>query len=66
MSFIRQLMAPITLRFFDTDGLIETLQFLEMCDRNKLGSSTAKFADRTQFLIAKELLRRKVKVWDIF
>ena len=64
MGYIRQLLAPITLRFFATDGLIETMQFLDLCDRSKLDKSTAKFADCTQLLIAKELIRRKVRFWE--
>jgi hypothetical protein len=65
MAYIRQFFAPITLRFFATDGLIETMQFLDLCDRSKLDKSTAKFADRTQMLIAKELIRRKVRFWEM-
>lgn len=64
LGYVRMMLAPITLRFFATDGLIETMNFLDMCDRSKLDKSTAKFADRTQFVIAKELIRRKVRFWE--
>jgi hypothetical protein len=64
MPSIKLLLAPITVRFFATDGLIETMQFLDMCDRTKLDTDLAKFADRTQLILAKELIRRKVRFWE--
>lgn len=64
LGYVRMMLAPITVRFFATDGLIETMQFLDMCDRDKLDADLAKFADRTQLVIAKELIRRKVRFWE--
>ncbi len=64
MTSIKLLLAPITVRFFATDVLIETMQFLNMCDRTKLDTDLAKFADRFQLIIAKELIRRKVRFWE--
>jgi hypothetical protein len=61
---LRSIMAPITLRFVSTDGLIETMQFLEMCDRSKLDKRLTERADKSQLQIAKELLRRKVRFWE--
>ena len=62
-DWLRQAIAPITLRFVDTNGLMETMNFLDMANRDKLEASTLKFMDRTQMLIAKELIRRGVPFW---
>lgn len=64
LAYIRYIFAPIVIRFQATDALEETLEFLDMCDRNKLDAKLIKFVDRTQFLIAKELLRRGVRIWE--
>lgn len=64
MENIRIFFAPITVRFLETDALIETMQFLDLCNRDKLDSKLAGFADRTQLVIAKELIRRKVRFWE--
>lgn len=64
MERIRLFFAPITIRFFETDALIETMTFLDRCDRTKLEKSLADFTDRTQLIIAKELVRRKVRFWE--
>ena len=64
MERIKLFFAPITVRFFETDALIETMQFLDMCDRDRLEGDLAKFTDRTQLIIAKELIRRKVRFWE--
>jgi hypothetical protein len=63
-DYIRMVFAPITVRFFPTDALIETMNFLGLCDHDKLDTPTSKFARRTEFVIAKELIRRKVRFWE--
>lgn len=63
MNNIKLFFAPVTIRFFKMDALIETMQFLDLCDRNKLEKRLADFTDRTQLIIAKELIRRKVRFW---
>lgn len=63
-SYIRMFFAPLIIRFKDTDGLRETLDFLNACDKTKLDDNLVKFVDRTQFIIAKELLRRGVRIWE--
>lgn len=64
LSYIRYIFAPLIIRFKDTEALEETLDFLDMCDKSKLEPRLAKFVDRTQFIIAKELLRRGVRIWE--
>lgn len=63
-SYVRYFFAPVIIRFQATDGLEETLNFLDMCDKTKLEPRLVKFVERTQFLIAKELLRRGVRIWE--
>lgn len=64
LSYIRYIFAPLIIRFKDTEALEETLDFLDMCDKSKLEPRLVKFVDRTQFIIAKELLRRGVRIWE--
>lgn len=64
LSSLRMALAPLAVRFFPTDSLIETMNFLGLCDHDKLDKSTSKFARRTEFVIAKELIRRKVRFWE--
>ena len=63
-SHIRMFFAPLIIRFKDTDALQETMDFLDACDKTKLDDRLVKFVDRTQFIIAKELLRRGVRIWE--
>ena len=63
-AYIRQIFAPLIIRFKPTDALQETLDFLDACDKTKLDAKLVKFVDRTQFIIAKELLRRGVRIWE--
>lgn len=63
LTYIRHVFAPLIIRIQETDALEETLAFLEACDRSKLRPRLAKYADRLQFLVAKELLRRGVPIW---
>jgi hypothetical protein len=60
---IRQLFAPIVIRFQPTDSLEETLFFLSECNRDKLSDRLIKQVDQTEKLIAKELIRRGIKIW---
>jgi len=61
---IRKLLAPIIVRFQSTDDLEATLFFLSECNRDKLSPRLVKDVIRTEKLIAKELIRRGVKIWD--
>jgi hypothetical protein len=61
---IRQLFAPITIRFQTTDDLEATLFFLSECNRDKLSDRLVKNVARMEKLIAKELIRRGVKIWE--
>lgn len=64
LSYVRYVFAPIIIRFKPTEDLEATLDFLDMCDKDKLEPDLVKFVDRTQFIIAKELLRRGVRIWE--
>lgn len=61
---IRQLFAPITIRFQTTDDLEATLFFLSECNRDKLSDRLVKNVARMEKLIAKELIRHGVKIWE--
>jgi len=63
-SKIRTLFAPIIIRFQDTEGLEETLNFLSMVDHDKIEPALSKWVLRTERIIAKELVRRGVKIWE--
>ncbi len=64
LSYVRFVFAPLIIRFKDTEALQETMDFLDACDKTKLDAKLVKFVDRTQFIIAKELLRRGVRIWE--
>jgi hypothetical protein len=64
LSYARYVFAPLIIRFKSTEDLEATLDFLDMCDKSKLDERLVKFVDRTQFIIAKELLRRGVRIWE--
>lgn len=64
LAYIRYVFAPLIIRFKDTEALEETLAFLDACDQSKLEPDLVKFVNRTQFIIAKELLRRGVRIWE--
>jgi len=61
---LKQLFAPIVIRFQSSDDLEAALFFLSECNRDKLSDRLVKQADRMQKLIAKELIRRGVKIWE--
>lgn len=65
--FIRQLFDPITIRFFKTDDLQKTLNFLGLVNKKNLDLVDVKldrYVERTERLIAKELIRRGIKIWE--
>jgi hypothetical protein len=64
ISAIRSFFAPVILRFQDTEGLKETLDFLGMVDHGKLDSKLARWTRRTERLIANELIRRGIRIWE--
>ena len=64
LMYIRHIFAPLIIRIQETSALKETMAFLEACDRSKLSPRLAKYTDRLQFIIAKELLRRGVRIWE--
>ncbi len=64
LSYARYVFAPLIIRFKSTEDLEATLDFLDMCDKTKLEPKLVKFVDRTQLIIAKELLRRGVRIWE--
>lgn len=66
---VREFLAPITVRFFDTEDLLDTMVAMEAVlerswiDRNE---STDQLAERTQMIVGRELIRRKVRFWKEF
>lgn len=63
---IREFVAPITVRFFDTEDLLDTMAAMEaVLDRPWLerNDNTDRLAIKMQMLIGRELLRRKVRFW---
>jgi hypothetical protein len=66
-SWLREFVSPITVRFMDTDGLMATMEMMELIankpwlERNE---DTDALAKRMQILIGRELLRRGVRFWS--
>jgi hypothetical protein len=66
-SWLREFVSPITVRFMDTDGLMATMEMMELIankpwlERNE---DTDAIAKRMQILIGRELLRRGVRFWS--
>jgi len=65
MDKLRDFFAPIIIRFQDTDGLKETLDFLGRVDKAKIEPRLVGRANRVERLIAIELVRRGVKIWEV-
>ena len=61
---LKKLLSPITVRFLSTEDIIETMEFVDMFNRDELDSSILETIDRTNIIMGKELLRRKVIFWD--
>ena len=63
-AYIRSFFPSLIIRFRSTEALEETMAFLALCDKDKLEKRLADKVDRIQFIIAKELLRRGVRIWE--
>lgn len=63
-AYIRSFFPALIIRFRSTEALEETMAFLALCDKDKLEQRLADKVDRIQFIIAKELLRRGVRIWE--
>ncbi len=62
-TMVRKLIAPITLRFKSTDGLLAAMDMLERSYGNpKLPVSKAEL-ESAMLVLARELIRRKVVFW---
>jgi hypothetical protein len=64
-SAIRPYIAPITMRFTETDELLAALDLLDCVDYDGDDKQMIKFARKASFQIANELVRRKVRFWEI-
>ena len=60
---LRRIIAPLVLRFKDTDALLDALELLERGYRNPKCSVNKVELERGMRVIAKELIRRKVIFW---
>jgi len=60
---MKKFLAPIMLRFKETDALLETMEFLWQFEDKKLASDLREMVDRAEMQIARELIRRNVKFW---
>lgn len=63
-AYIRSFFPALIIRFRSTEALEETMAFLALCNKDKLEKRLADKVDRIQFTIAKELLRRGVRIWE--
>ena len=63
-AYIRSFFPSLIIRFRATEALEETMAFLALCNKDKLEKRLADKVDRIQFTIAKELLRRGVRIWE--
>lgn len=65
-DFVREFFAPVTVRFFDTEDLLDTMAAMEaVLERPWLerDESTDALAIKMQMLIGRELIRRKIRFW---
>lgn len=60
---LRRIIAPLVLRFKDTDSLLDAMDLLERGYRNPKCTVSKVELERAMRVIAKELLRRKVIFW---
>jgi hypothetical protein len=60
---MRKFFAPIVLRFKDTDSLLDTLDFFDQFEDKDLETDLRKLVDDGSMLVARELIRRKVRFW---
>lgn len=64
MNQLRFMIAPITVRFLDTEDLLVTLSVLERAIEIKKGDKAfVKRTAKAERLIARELIRRRVRFW---
>jgi len=62
-SIVRKLVAPIVLRFKDTDSLIAAMDLLERSHSNPKSPVSKAELESAMIIIARELIRRKVVFW---
>ncbi len=60
---MKKFLAPIMLRFKETDALLETMEFLWQFEDKKIASDLREMVNRAEMQIARELIRRNVKFW---
>ena len=60
---MRKFFAPIILRFRDTDALLDTMDFFNRFDDVDLEPRLREIVERGSMLVARELIRRKVRFW---
>jgi hypothetical protein len=60
---MRKFFAPIVLRFKDTDALLDTMDFFDQFEDKDLETDLRKLVDDGSMLVARELIRRKVRFW---
>lgn len=63
-AYIRSFFPSLIIRFRSTEALEETMAFLALCNKDKLQPRLANKVGRIQFIIAKELLHRGVRIWE--
>ena len=61
---IGALFPSLIVRFRSTEALEETMAFLALCDKDKLEKRLADKVEKIEFVIAKELLRRRIRIWE--
>jgi hypothetical protein len=62
-TIVRRLFAPITLRFQSIDSMLSAMDLLERSYRNPKCTVSKVELETAMFLIARELIRRKVVFW---
>ncbi len=60
---VRKLIAPITLRFKSTDGLLAAMNMLERGHSNPKCTVSKAELESAMLALARELIRRKVIFW---
>jgi hypothetical protein len=61
----RQMIAPLVLRFKDTDALLDTMSFFGQFEDVELEPDLREMVDRGSMQVARELVRRKVRFWEM-
>jgi hypothetical protein len=60
---VRKFLAPIVLRFKDTDALLDTMGFFNQFEDKDLEPDLRELVERGSMQVARELIRRKVRFW---